>query len=62
MSTFNNEGIECPECHHVDRDDGEWLDGAEGCGEYECPKCEHVFMASRSFSIYFRSWNKEAKS
>lgn len=53
-----DDGVECPKCHHVDLDSGEWHDRWEACGEYECPKCGHEFMASRTLSVSYRSWEK----
>ena len=56
---YNDDGVECPKCLKVDRDAWEWLNGEEGCGEYECPACGHEFNASRTFSTSYKSWNKK---
>lgn len=52
--TYNREELECPYCHHKQRDAWELGDGGEGCGETECGGCEREFRWSRMVSVSYK--------
>lgn len=51
--TYNQDVMECPYCHHKDRDACELGDGGEGCGETECGHCGRDFRWVRSISVSY---------
>jgi DNA-directed RNA polymerase subunit RPC12/RpoP len=51
--TYNNDQLECPYCHHKDRDAYELGDGGEGCGETECHRCGKEFRWVRTITVHY---------
>lgn len=51
--TYNHDGVECPHCHHVQRDSWELGDGGEGSGETECGACEELILWTRNVHVSY---------
>ncbi len=58
-NTYNDKGVECPYCGHIDKDSWELGDGGEGCGETECGECEKTIIWVRNISVSYEGKIKE---
>jgi hypothetical protein len=53
--TWNNDGVECPYCHHVHGDSWEITGNDDNEHEIECVECRRAFLCSSVTSVDYQA-------